>query len=68
MIAPLPPILYGLHDAHAALRQLSAARHVGKIVVTAQRALPVPDQARSKVNCHSYRFGSWVVRTKNLKP
>ena len=32
-IVPLPPLSYGLGAAPAALRQLAAARHVGKVVV-----------------------------------
>lgn len=32
-ISPLPPLTYSLGSAAGALRQLSAARHVGKIVV-----------------------------------
>ncbi|BDA51455.1 probable oleandomycin polyketide synthase, modules 5 and 6 [Coccomyxa sp. Obi] len=50
-IKPLPPIVYSLRDAPAALRQLSAAKHIGKIVVEAPRALPVPHQAE----------GRWII-------
>ena len=45
-IKPLPPIVYSLVAAPAALRQLSAAKHIGKIVVEAPAALPVSQQVQ----------------------
>ncbi|DBA84018.1 TPA: hypothetical protein ACH3X1_006502 [Trebouxia sp. C0004] len=35
---PLPQVLHEVHDAQAAFRQMSQARHVGKIVIQTQQA------------------------------
>lgn len=44
-IKPLPPLTHSLGDAALALRQLSAARHIGKIVVE------VPQQVNPQGIC-----------------
>lgn len=36
-LQPLRQVLHGVHDAQAALRQMSQARHVGKIVIQTQQ-------------------------------
>jgi len=41
-IKPLPALMHSLADASAAMRQLSAARHVGKVVARATPELRVP--------------------------
>ena len=51
-IAALPPVAYSLGATAAALRQLSAARHVGKIVVADASASPL---------CSSAADGLWVI-------
>ncbi len=37
-LQPLPQVLHRVHDAQAAFRQMSQARHVGKIVIQTQQA------------------------------
>lgn len=41
-------MVYAMKDAAAALRQLAAAKHVGKIVVAAPEVLPAPIQAPAR--------------------
>ena len=37
-LQPLPQVLHRVHDAQAAFRQMSQARHVGKIIIQTQQA------------------------------
>lgn len=37
-LQPLRQVLHGVHDAQAAFRQMSQARHVGKVVIQTQQA------------------------------
>ena len=40
LISPLPPQVYPLGDAVNAMRQLAAAKHIGKVVLQAPADLP----------------------------
>jgi D-arabinose 1-dehydrogenase-like Zn-dependent alcohol dehydrogenase len=51
IIKPLPAIVFKLGDAPAAFRQLSAAKHVGKVVVEVPRPLPLLQQVS----------GRWII-------
>ena len=44
--------MFPLHDAADALRQLSAAKHIGKVVVRVPCQLPAPEEAPT---------GSWII-------
>ena len=50
-ITPLPALTHSLGDAASAFRQLSAARHIGKVVVEVPQQLPLQEQ----------RSGRWVI-------
>ena len=50
---PLPQILHGLNNSQNALRQMSQARHVGKVVAAAS--------GTAKMTHHSSQAGSWVI-------
>ena len=52
-ISALPPVTYGIGSATSALRQLSAARHVGKIVVA-----DPSNGGSTKAGCSQ---GCWVI-------
>ena len=52
LIKPLPAVVFPLQEAADALRQLSAAKHIGKVVVRVPRQLPTPEQAPT---------GSWII-------
>lgn len=54
-LKPLPPLTHPLSSAAAALRQLSAARHVGKVVVQN------PAGSNAGGLAHMARKGRWVV-------
>ena len=51
LIKPLPAAVFPIEEAPDALRQLSAAKHIGKVVVEVSGQLPVRDCAR----------GRWIV-------
>ena len=50
-IQPLPTVVFPIQEAPDALRQLSAAKHIGKVVVRVPSALPMPEQAP----------GRWII-------
>ncbi|KAK9864440.1 hypothetical protein WJX84_006132 [Apatococcus fuscideae] len=54
-LKPLPPLTHPLSNSAAALRQLSAARHVGKVVVQH------PSGSNAGSLAHVGRKGRWVV-------
>ncbi len=51
LIRPLPAVVFPIEEAPDALRQLSAAKHIGKVVVEVLRQLPALKDAQ----------GRWVV-------
>ena len=48
-LRPMPQVVHSLDSVQAALRQMSQARHVGKIVVNASSALPSGTRAAGRV-------------------
>ena len=50
-IQPLPAVVFPIQEAPNALRQLSAAKHIGKVVVRVPSDLPTPEQAP----------GRWII-------
>ena len=52
LIKPLPAVVFPLQEAADALRQLSAAKHIGKVVVRVPCQLPAPEEAPA---------GSWII-------
>ena len=50
-IQPLPAVVFPIQEAPDALRQLSAAKHIGKVVVRVPSDLPTADQAP----------GRWII-------
>ena len=51
LIRPLPAVVFPIEEAPDALRQLSAAKHIGKVVVEVPGLLPAPRGAQ----------GRWIV-------
>ena len=57
LISPLPPQVYPLGDAVNAMRQLAAAKHIGKVVLQAPADLPLAGSTAGS----SPPRGRWVV-------
>lgn len=51
LIRPLPAVVFPIEEAPDALRQLSAAKHIGKVVVEVPGLLPAPRETQ----------GRWIV-------
>lgn len=56
-VKPLPAVTYDFGSIHEALRQFSAAKHVGKIVVQ----LPGTAEQGSAADPSSNNKGAWIV-------
>ena len=56
-VKPLPAVVYKFSAIHEALRQFSAAKHVGKIVVE----LPGTAEQGSATDPSSNNKGAWIV-------
>ena len=52
LIKPLPAVVFPLQEAADALRQLSAAKHIGKVVVRVPCKLPASEEVFT---------GSWII-------
>ena len=50
-IKPLPAVVFPIKEAPDALRQLSAAKHIGKVVIQVPSQLPAPEEAP----------GRWII-------
>jgi len=50
-IKPLPAVVFPIEEAPDALRQLSGAKHIGKVVVQVPNQLPAPKEAP----------GRWII-------
>ncbi|GAX83383.1 hypothetical protein CEUSTIGMA_g10808.t1, partial [Chlamydomonas eustigma] len=65
VLTPLPVAAHGLHSVSSALRQMSQARHVGKVVVICKPnliSLPVSSDSAPVQNCTALSsVGSWVA-------
>ena len=52
LLKPLPAVVFPLQEAADALRQLSTAKHIGKVVARVRSQLPAPEGAPT---------GSWII-------